>query len=285
MDRPMTGKVCLVTGATQGIGAVTAQVLAAQGATVIGVGRNAQKCAAVAQDIRARSGNAAVEFLTADLSVQREIHGLAEKILERCPRLDVLLNNAGAIFFDRRISADGIEMTFALNHLGYFLLTQLLLDRLRASAPARIINVSSFAHTRARMDWNDLQNQQRYAGFQVYCQSKLLNLLFTYEQARRLEGTGVTVNALHPGWVYTGFGGDGTRRGKLFQFFASWFALTPEQGAKTMIYLATSPAVEGVSGKYFVKERDVPSSAASHDAGSAARLWQMSAELTKQPVR
>jgi NAD(P)-dependent dehydrogenase (short-subunit alcohol dehydrogenase family) len=274
------GKVHLVTGATSGIGKVTARELARHGATVVVVGRNPERCAATVAQIQAETGNKNVEALRANLSVQQEIHALAKQFLERYPRLDVLINNAGAVMFERQESADGIELTFALNHLAYFLLTSLLLDRLKASAPARIVNVSSAAHLRVALDFDDLQNQRRYRGFHVYSQSKLANLFFTYELARQLEGTGVTVNALHPGVVATNFGSDNGWRGSLLRVFFKLFGISPEEGARTIIYLATSPEVEGVTGKYFVKEKMVASSAVSYDTAAAERLWRVSAELT-----
>lgn len=279
-DESMTGKVCLVTGATAGIGRVTALELARCGATVVLIGRNPEKCERTASQIREESGRADVEFLVGDLSTQADIRRLARQFQERCHRLDVLVNNAGAFFPERRESVDGIEMTFALNHLAYFLLTNLLLGTLRASAPARIINVSSDAHKNVAMDFDDLQGKARYRGFRAYSQSKLANLLFTYELARRLEGSGVTVNALHPGFVATSiFDGPG-----LFAWFvrrvASAVALRPEAGARTTLYLATAPEVSGVTGQYYVKERPVASSSAAHDAEAARRLWQVSEELT-----
>jgi NAD(P)-dependent dehydrogenase (short-subunit alcohol dehydrogenase family) len=284
VDPPMAGKVCLVTGATSGIGAVAAEALAAQGATLVGVGRNPEKCAAVAERIRQQTGSTTVEFLRADLSSQQEIRRLAQEFLGKYDRLDVLVNNAGAMFFQRRESVDGIELTFALNHLGYFLLTNVLLDRLKASAPARIVNVASSAHTRTPLDLDDVQSRRSYRGFRVYSKSKLANVLFTYELARRLEGTGVTANALHPGVVATKFGSDNGWRGHLLRplFFA--FGITPERGAETMIYLAASPEVAGVTGKYFMKKKAVPSSPGSYDRSAAARLWQISAELTGLPA-
>jgi NAD(P)-dependent dehydrogenase (short-subunit alcohol dehydrogenase family) len=276
----MQGKVCLVTGATSGIGLVTAQALAQQGATVAVIARNPERGAAVVDRIAQETGNPAVELLVADLSVQAQIHHLAEEFRHRFARLDVLVNNAGALFTRRSLSADGIEMTLALNHLGYFLLTNLLLGTLQASAPARIVNVSSDAHRGARIDFTDLQGQRRYSGWRAYCQSKLANLLFTYELARRLEGTGVTANAMHPGFVATGFGRNNRGMFALFIRVAQLIALRPEQGAETLIYLATALEVEGVSGKYFVKKRPVTSSRESYDQAAAQRLWQLSAEMT-----
>lgn len=191
------------------------------------------------------------------------------------------MNNAGSFFMSRQESVDGIEMTFALNHLGYFLLTNLLLDTLEASAPARIVNVSSAAHERAQIDFEDLQGRQKYSGWQAYGQSKLANVLFTYELARRLEGTGVTVNALHPGFVATNLGaGTYGLIGRLFKKLVNLRGVSPEEGARTSIYLATSSEVEGVTRKYFVEQKAVPSSEASYDEATARRLWQVSAELT-----
>ncbi|MBX6312728.1 MAG: SDR family oxidoreductase [Isosphaeraceae bacterium] len=277
----MGGKICLVTGATAGIGAVTAEELARRGAQVILVGRDRSKCETTATRIRERTDNSAVEFLVADLSAQAEVRRLAREFQERYPRLDVLVNNAGAMFGQRQETVDGIERTFALNHLAYFLLTNLLLDTLKASAPARIVVVSSEAHRMAKgLDFDDLQHQRWYKPFRVYCESKLANLLFTYELARRLRGTGVTANALHPGFVATNFmAGEGFAHWSLRRA-ARLFAISPEEGAKTSVYLAASPEVEGVSGAYFVKQKPVPSSPASRNEAAARRLWQISEELT-----
>jgi NAD(P)-dependent dehydrogenase (short-subunit alcohol dehydrogenase family) len=208
------------------------------------------------------------------------VRQLAEEFQRRFARLDVLVNNAGALFRRRCLSADGIEMTFALNHLTYFLLTNLLLDTLKASAPARVVNVSSDAHRGAQMRFADPQGEHRYSSWRAYSQSKLANLLFTYELARRLEGTGVTANAVHPGFVATGFGGNHRGLVGLVIRVAKLAALSPQQGAETLIYLATSPEVEGITGKYFVRKHAVQSSSASYDQAAARRLWQLSAELT-----
>jgi NAD(P)-dependent dehydrogenase (short-subunit alcohol dehydrogenase family) len=196
MTHTMHGKICLVTGATSGVGQVTAQALAQQGATVIVVARHPERGAATLDRITQETGNTAVEMLLADLSIQAQVRQLAEEVRRRFARLDLLVNNAGAIFSPRHLSADGIEMTFALNHLGYFLLTHLLLDSLKASAPARIINVASNAHWRGRINFDDIQGEQRYGGWRAYCQSKLANIIFTYELARRLGDSGVTLNTL-----------------------------------------------------------------------------------------
>jgi len=276
----MQGKVCIVTGATSGIGLMTARALAGEGATVVAVGRNPERTAATVQHLAQETGNPAIEGLVADLSAQAQVRHLAQEFRQRYGRLDVLVNNAGALFATRQLSADGIEMTFALNHLGYFLLTHLLLDTLRGSAPARIVNVSSDAHRRGRIDFGDLQGQRRYGGWRAYAQSKLANVLFTYEMARRLEGSGVTVNALHPGFVATSFGDNNRGLTGLALRLLKLAAISPEDGAQTIIYLATAPEVEGVSGKYFVKQKAGQSSQASYDRHAAQRLWHISTELT-----
>jgi len=279
-DGPMEGKVVMVTGAASGIGAATARGIAQQGAVVILVDRDLEKGAATTNRIRQETNNPVVEFIAADLSIQQEIRRLAQQFQSRYQRLDVLVNNAGAIFAERQESADGIEMTFALNYLGYFLLTNLLLDTLKTSAPARIINVSSRSHARAHIKFDDLESRSDYQGLQVYAHSKLAIVLFTYELARRLAGTGVTANVLHPGVVATNFGGNhkGTL-GFLMRLFRFAF-INPDQGAQTSIFLATAPEVEGVTGKYFVKCKAIPSSPASYDMATAERLWQMSVAYT-----
>ena len=278
---PMHGKVCLVTGATSGIGLVTARELARRGAHVVLVGRSAEKCAAAVEQIQTQTGNREVEALLADLSSKSQIRELARQFRERHARLDVLVNNAGGIWMKRQLTVDGYEMTFAVNHLAYFLLTQLLLETLAASAPARVINVSSEAHRKAGMVFDDLMGERGYGGWHAYCQSKLANVLFTYEQARRLGGTGVTVNALHPGWVSSGFAGNNGWKGDILQLLARWFAISPEEAARTVLYLATAPEAAGASGKYFVREHAVSSSRASCDEAAAQRLWQLSLELTR----
>jgi NAD(P)-dependent dehydrogenase (short-subunit alcohol dehydrogenase family) len=276
----MDGKICMITGATSGIGYVTAREIARQGATLVIVGRNEQKCVETVNTIKQQTGNEAVEWMLADLSVQQDIHRLADLFTSRYSRLDVLVNNAGALFMQRQESADGIEMTFALNHLNYMLLTNLLLDTIKASAPARIVNVSSDAHRAATMNFDDPQLQQGYSGWKAYNQSKLANLLFTYELARQLEGTGVTVNALHPGFVASGFGMNNGWVAQLLRPLVKLVAKTSEQGARTSIYLATSPDVAGTSGKYFSEQQEVNSSQASYDADAQQRLWELSAEMT-----
>jgi NAD(P)-dependent dehydrogenase (short-subunit alcohol dehydrogenase family) len=280
----MKDEICMVTGATSGIGAVTARALAEKGATLVVVGRNAEKSEATVNHIRQQTGNPQVEYLVADLSVQTEVRQLAEQFKSRYRHLHVLVNNAGAFFLSRQLSADGLEMTFALNHLGYFLLTYLLLDVLKASAPARIVNVSSNGHRGMKINFEDLQSQGRYAAMGAYGQSKLANLLFTYELARRLEGSGVTANALHPGFVATNLAANNGWLARLFLPLVHLFAISPEEGAQTVIYLATSREVEGVTGKYFVDKKPVESSPESYDREAAMRLWQVSAELTGLPL-
>jgi len=282
-EKLMAGRVCVVTGATAGLGEAAARALAHMGATLIAVGRNPAKGAALVQQWRAESGNQAVEFVAVDLSSQAEIRRLAHSVVTRYPKLHVLVNNAGASYSKRRESVDGIEMTFALNHLGYFLLTNLLLDVLGAGAPSRIVNVSSDVHRQVTLDWDDLQGRKRFNGYRAYMRSKLANLLFTYELAQRLQGSGVTVNAAAPGLVKTALGlQDGGMDALMKRTMNLLMGVTAEVGAQTTIYLATSPDVEGVSGKYFRKGKDVRTSEASYDRAAQARLWEISAEMTRQ---
>jgi NAD(P)-dependent dehydrogenase (short-subunit alcohol dehydrogenase family) len=276
----MKGKVCLITGATAGIGEVTALELARLGATVVIASRSPQRCADTVARIREATGNPAVDFIAADLSSQAQVRRLAEEFQRRSPRLDVLVNNAGGFFMRRARTVDGLEMTWALDHLSYFLLTLLLLDTLQASAPSRIVNVASDAHQGGRIHFDDLQGERSYRGFRAYAQAKLANILFTYELARRLEGTGVTVNALHPGFVATRFAKNNSLIVRLGASIAGLFALTPAQGARTSIYLASSPEVEGVTGQYFVKCKPARSSPASYDRETARRLWEVSLAMT-----
>ncbi len=279
----MQGKTVLVTGATNGIGKITALELAKMGAQVVVVGRNRAKTEATVNEIKSASGNQQVGMLLGDLSLMADVRRIASEFKAQYPRLDVLLNNAGAWNRERQETKEGLELTFALNHMSYFLLTDLLLDMLKASAPARIVNVSSEAHRSANtVDFDDLQLKRSYGmgGFAAYGLSKLLNVLFTYELARRLNGTGVTANVLHPGFVATGFGhnNQGFLMG-LFGLFQRMAALKPEQGAETNLYLATSPEVDTVTGKYFDKCKAVASSPLSHDEAIQRKLWEVSEQL------
>ena len=277
----MAGKSVLVTGGTAGIGKATAIGLAALGARVGITGRDQARTEAAAASIRAAAGSPAVDPFAADMAVQAGVRRLAAQVADTYPRLDVLVNNAGGFWAHRHVTADGLEHTFALNHLAPFLLTSLLLDRLTASAPARILTVSSGAHARGRIDFGDLQGERNYSGQRAYSQSKLANVMFTYELARRLDGTGVTATVLHPGVVRTSFGAEEREAylGVLIRV-ARVFMKTPAQGAGTPVYLASSPQVEGISGRYFVNRKPKTSSNASRDTAAAARLWQVSAELT-----
>lgn len=278
---PLAGKEIVVTGATDGIGKVSARELAKLGASVTIVGRNAAKGEAVASELRQAAGHDRVLFVQADLESQKGVRAAAAAIKARVKRLDVLLNNAGAMFQKRQLSEDGIEKTFALNHLGYFLLTHELLDLLKASGPSRVVNVASAAHQGAKLDLSDLQNEKRYSGWSAYGQSKLANIYFTYELARRLEGSGVSANCLHPGFVASRFGDNNGGLVKLVIGFAkSTVAISENDGAKTSVYLASSPEVAGVSGKYFDKCKAVRTSSVSYDTDVARDLWRQSERLT-----
>ena len=280
----MQGKTVVVTGGNSGIGFETAAALAAMGARVVVTARNADKgrgaVAAIAQRL---GGDARVQLVVFDLADLSSVRRGATELLEQAPRLDVLVNNAGLVLTQRAETVDGYEATLATNHLGPFLLTNLLVDRIRASAPSRIVNVASTAHSVARggISFDDLQSVQHYRPMRVYGQSKLANMLFTLELARRLEGSGVTANSLHPGTVRTGYGGDGDARG-LLAFgikIGSPFFLSPAKGARTSVYLASSPDVAGVSGEYFVKCKPKRPKPWAQDADAAQRLWQVSEQL------
>jgi len=272
-------RICLVTGATSGIGAATALALARLGATVVLAGRDPEKCARQAWRIRRKTGREAA-FLVADLSVQGDVRRMAKAFEDRFPRLDVLVNNAGGYFHTREVSADGIEMTFALNHLGCFLLTGLLLDRLRGSGSGRVVNVASEDHRSGRIDFDDLMGERLYDRRKAYAQSKLANLLFTYELARRLGDSGPRVNALCPGSVRTNLGANnGWLRKKIVNLMAR-SRIPAEAGADTPVYLATSPEVEDTTGRYFIRRKETPSSGASRDGRTAERLWRISQTLT-----
>jgi NAD(P)-dependent dehydrogenase (short-subunit alcohol dehydrogenase family) len=277
----MQDKICLVTGANAGIGRIVALELARQGAQVVLLCRSRERGEAAQAEIKQATGNEAVDLIVADLSSQAEVRRAAAEFQARYHHLHVLVNNAGAFFNQRMESADGLEMTFALNHLGYFLLSNLLMEQVRAAAPARILNVSSEAYKGARLDFDDLQSQRRYRGFQTYATSKLANILFTLELAGRVQGTGITVNALHPGFVASNFGlnNSGTLRFGM-KLLQRLFAISLEAGAETPLYLATSVEVAGVTGKYFVKKKAVMLSGQAQDMAVARRLWQVSEALT-----
>lgn len=274
-------KKVLITGGTDGIGKVTALELAKLGAHVIIIGRNPQKTEQTVRVIREQSNNERVDFLIADLSEQEQVRRVAAEYRHRYDQLHVLINNAGAFFAKRELTGDDLEKTFALNHLAYFLLTHLLLDLLTKSAPARIINVSSAAHFGGKINFDDLNAEKSYSGWGAYSNSKLMNVLFTYELARRLQGSGVTVNCLHPGFVATQFGkNNGGLIGLGLSLVQRVGAMSPQQGAETTLYLATSPEVEGITGKYFDQKKAVESSTISQDEETARRLWKISLELT-----
>ncbi len=281
----MDQKICLITGATDGIGRVTALELGKLGWTLILVARNAQKGERVARELRAACRNEEIFFKQADLALQRDVRRVARDVAEVWPRLDVLINNAGAIFWKRQETAEGVERTLALNHLNYFLLTNLLLDRLKAAPKARIVNVASIAHIGERIDFDDLGCVKGYkrfkGGWTAYQRSKLANIMFTAALARRLEGTSVTANSLHPGFVRSRFGKD---NGGLFALILGigmrFGAISVEKGAETPIYLASSPAVEGVTGKYFADCKQKTPSAAARDEAAQERLWAVSETLT-----
>lgn len=279
----MAGKICLVTGGTAGIGYVAARELARRGATVTIVGRDPARGAAAAQSIQAAAGNGAVDFISADLAELSQLRAFAASFSQERSRLDVLVNNAGGLFGRRTTTTDGIERTFALNHLGYFATTLLLLPLLRAAAPARIVLTASEAHRGASIDFDDLQGDHRYNRWRAYRQSKLANLLFTFELARRLAGQGVTANALHPGFVATEIGTRHNFVPDIFWRIGTLAAISPEQGAQTILHLACSPEVADVSGNYFVDNKPARSSPASRDEKTGDRLWDISLNLTGLP--
>lgn len=284
VDDPIRGRICLITGATSGIGKATAHALAKSGATVVLVGRDASKSEAVVAGIRAATGNEDVHLLLAELSSQASIRELARDFRNQHERLHVLVNCAGAFFRDRHVTVDGLEMTFALNHLAYFQLTKLLLDGLEASAPARIVNVTSGAQSMGRIRFEDLQGEHGYRGQAAYSQSKLANVLFTYELARRLEGAGVTATCVHPGVVRSNFGRENPPlTWRLVMPVVTPFMRSPEKGAETVVYLASSPEVETVTGQYFLDLKPKRSSKLSYDPDIARRLWEVSDELTAEP--
>jgi NAD(P)-dependent dehydrogenase (short-subunit alcohol dehydrogenase family) len=274
----LTGKTCLITGANAGIGKVTALKLAQQGATVVMLCRNKEKGEAALNEIKQQSGNQNVDLLLADLSSQAEIRRVADEFKARHTRLDVLLNNAGVYLLNRTLTVDGVETTFAVNHLAYFLLTNLLLDILKQSAPSRIVSVSSEAHKFGKVEFDNLQGERQYKGIPAYGNSKLENILFTRELARRLAGTGVTANCLHPGAVATSIFRNTPRP---IERLIKLLTMSPEKGAETSVYLASSPEVEGVTGKYFEKKKENPPSLTAQDDNLALKLWEVSERLTE----
>ena len=277
----MVGKSVLITGGTGGIGKATAMALAVLGARVAITGRDLPRAESAAAEIRRATGNRDVAPFAADLSSQVEVRSLATVVLDAYPRLDVLVNNVGGSWTTRHITDDGLERTFAVNHLAAFLLTNLLLERLKASAPARVVTVSSAAQSSGRIDFDELHGDRDYSERKAYPQSKLANVLFTYELARRLEGTGVTANVLHPGVVNTSFGAEDP--GLVFKMLVPFmrpFMKSPAKGAVTSVFLASSPEVEGVSGQYFANSSPRTSNEESYDVSAATRLWEASAALS-----
>jgi retinol dehydrogenase 12 len=280
-NKKMASKTCLVTGGTSGIGKVTASALAAQGMRVVISGRNFAKTEAVARKIIAETGNPSIHFLIADFSDLQAVRKLAKTFKEKFTNLDILVNNAGAFYNSRRRTPYGVEMTFLVNHLAPFLLTNLLLESFKNSVSGRIVNVSSDAHKYGNINLDDLEFNTFYFGFLAYARSKLANLLFTYELDRRLAGSNLTVNALHPGHVATNiFRTNFSIFGPLLKKTIGVFSLTPEQGAQNSIYLASSQEVEGISGNYFVRQEQFLSSPLSHDLALAKGLWEKSEKLT-----
>jgi NAD(P)-dependent dehydrogenase (short-subunit alcohol dehydrogenase family) len=275
----MRGKVIVITGATSGIGQVAAERLAEMGARLVLVARDETRGEAALTRLGERAPGLAHGIHYADLSRVAEMKRVAAEIAAAEPRIDVLINNAGALFNTRRLTEDGLERTFALNHLAYFVLTHGLRERLTASAPARVVNVASEAHRRAALDFHDLQSRTAYGGFKVYGRSKLCNILFTRELARRLAGTAVTANCLHPGFVATRFGDESGGPFSYIVRIAKFFAISPEKGADTIVYLASAPDVADVNGRYFYKRRPATPSTAAQDDASAGRLWAESARL------
>lgn len=276
------GKTILITGATNGIGFATAHGLARLGGNIIIVGRDATRAAQTKAEIEKITTPDKVHILLADLTAQAEVRRVAAEIQDQFPQLDALINNAGAVFARRQLTVDGLEMTLALNHLAPFLLTSLLLDKLKQSGAGRVVTVASMAHNGARIPFGDINHERGYSSFGVYGQTKLMNIMFTYALARRLNGSSVTANALHPGVVASNFGASNGGAWKFVFTLARPFFVTSEQGAETSVYLASSPEVAGESGKYFIKRKPAKSSAASYDVEAQERLWALSEELTSK---
>ncbi len=281
MDLPaLTGKICLVTGATSGIGLETAVNLAKAGALVAITARDEAKGRKCVEEIKGRSGAARVDLLLCDFTSQESTRKLASQVLANYPALHILVNNAGTVYAQRELTTEGIEKTFAVNHLGYFLLTNLLLERIVASAPSRIVNVASTGHHQGTMDFDDLNFERGYSTLKAYGRSKLANVLFTSELARRLEGKNVLVNCLHPGVVATNIWSHASFWAQPFLAIAKLFFVTPAQGAETITYLAASPEIEGQSGGYYVQCKPARTSRLARDEAVAKRLWDVSLKLT-----
>jgi len=281
MAGDLQGRVCVLTGATQGIGRAAAESLLSTGVELVLVSRDLTRLQTLASDLRLRAPEAKVGVVAGDLSRMLEVRRVGAEIRARHHKVDLLLNNAGAVFARREVTVEGLEKTFALNHLAYFLLTQELLPVLREAPAARVVNVASDAHRPARLDLDDLQYERTpYSAFGAYGRTKLMNILFTREQARRVEGSPITVNAMHPGFVRSGFGQNNPGFfGGIIALGQVLFARTPQRGARTLVWLATAPEVAGASGKYFVDEHEATPSAAARDDATAHRLWEESERL------
>jgi NAD(P)-dependent dehydrogenase (short-subunit alcohol dehydrogenase family) len=277
----MVGKVVLITGATSGMGKATARALATYGATVVVHGRDEEKAKETVETIKEETKNPAIYYIVKDFEKLGDVRLLASEFQRQFHRLDVLVNNVGAVFSKRQESVDGVELTLQVNYLGHFLLTNLLLDMLKASAPSRIVNISSGLHERGRIDFEDLQMNRKYSGQKAYASSKLAQVLFTYELAKRLDGSAVTCNASNPGLAKTHLGYDAGLLTSLSKRFVDIFGKSAEKAAETTIYLATSPEVERVSGKYFEEKQEAESSEMSYNTSAAQRLWDASLRLSK----
>ena len=281
----MQGKVCIVTGSNSGIGKATAEGLAKLGARVIMVVRNQQRGEEARSEIIKNSGNDSVDLLLCDLASMSDIKKLADVFLSRYSRLDVLINNAGAVFDEREVTVDGFERTLAVNYLAPFLLTRELLTILKTSAPARVINLTSGLHVRGRVDFEDLQSERHYSGMSAYANAKLMVLMFTYELAKRLNGTGITVNAVHPGFVATNLGRNtGSKRSSVMFGMMRPFQISPQKAAETPVYLASSPEVQEMTGRYWSKMQERRSSEASYDRETQERLWTVTEDLISPKV-
>jgi retinol dehydrogenase 14 len=277
---PDSRLTALVTGANSGIGKVTARALAARGMDVILVCRSRERGKAALNEIQSQTNNPRLRLLLCDLSSQKDIRRVADEVKVLAPQLDLLVNNAGAVNPVRTETVDGYENTFATNHLAYFLLTNLLLDQLQASPAGRVVSTASQASMMGKIHWDDVNLSRGYAGFKAYSQSKLANIMFTFELARRLAGTSITANCIHPGFVATGFAGTYTGLFSLMMKLSKPFARTPEKGAETLIWAATAPELAGVTGKYFANKKEIYTRAIARDADACRRLWELSEKMT-----